>query len=67
MASGGPSNKQIRYNSLINMQNVSKIAEIFSNGKPIENFKPIGSKQPYLIVVAGAPGVGKTIKNKRNK
>jgi adenylate kinase len=65
MASGGPSNKQIRYNSLVNMQNVSKIAEIFSNGKPIENFKPIGSKQPYLIVVAGAPGVGKTTRTRK--
>jgi predicted AAA+ superfamily ATPase len=53
-------NKPVVFSTLENAQNVTKIAKIFSASKPTYQLKP----KPYLIVLVGTPGVGKTTKAK---
>lgn len=48
------------FNRLENAQNVSKIARIFSGGKPNYVMKP----NPLMVILVGSPGVGKTTKAK---
>jgi len=50
----------IVFNRLENAQNVSKIARIFSGGKPNYVMKP----NPLMVILVGSPGVGKTTKAK---
>jgi dephospho-CoA kinase len=50
----------IVFNRLENAQNVSKIARIFSDGKPNYVMKP----NPLMVILVGSPGVGKTTKAK---
>jgi hypothetical protein len=54
MASGGP----ITFEKLENAQNVGRVISVYSDGKPLYDLKPY----PILVIVAGAPGVGKTSK-----
>jgi GTPase SAR1 family protein len=49
------------YNTLENIQNINEIVKVFSNGKHEEQFQCT----PHLIVLVGAPGVGKTSQAKR--
>ncbi len=53
-------NEPVIFSTLENAQNVTKIAKIFSESKPNYQLKP----NPYLIVLVGTPGVGKTTKTK---
>lgn len=53
-------NEPVVFSTLENAQNVTKIAKIFSESKPNYQLKP----NPYLIVLVGTPGVGKTTKAK---
>ncbi len=53
-------NEPVIFSTLENAQNVTKIAKIFSESKPNYQLKP----NPYLIVLVGTPGVGKTTKAK---
>lgn len=50
--------ENIKFSSLENAQNATKIAKIFANYKPNYELKP----SPHLVIVVGAPGVGKTTK-----
>ena len=50
----------IIFNKLENVQNTEIVARVFSNGKPPYELKP----QPYMVVLVGSPGVGKTTKAK---
>lgn len=46
----------IWFEKLENAQNVGRILNVYSDGNPIYDLKPY----PILVIVAGAPGVGKT-------
>jgi hypothetical protein len=46
----------IWFEKLENAQNVNRILNAYSDGNPIYNLKPY----PILVIVVGAPGVGKT-------
>jgi hypothetical protein len=48
----------IVFEKLENAQNVGRIMNVYSDGKPLYDLKPY----PILVIVAGAPGVGKTSK-----
>jgi dephospho-CoA kinase len=50
----------IVFNTLDNVQNIERVARVFSNGKPPYELKP----QPYMVILVGSPGVGKTTKAK---
>lgn len=50
----------IIFNRLENVQNTETVARVFSNGKPPYELKP----QPYMVILVGSPGVGKTTKAK---
>jgi broad-specificity NMP kinase len=54
MAAGAP----IVFEKLENAQNVGRVLSVYSDGKPLYDLKPY----PILVIVAGAPGVGKTSK-----
>jgi hypothetical protein len=54
MAAGGP----ITFEKLENAQNVGRVLSVYSDSKPLYDLKPY----PILVIVAGAPGVGKTSK-----
>ncbi len=49
------------FTKLKNAQNVEKIAKIFAKDKPNYELKP----NPHLVIVVGAPGVGKTTKTQQ--
>ena len=49
----------VTFTSLENAQNVEAIAKVFANDKPNYELKP----NPHLVIVVGAPGVGKTTKS----
>lgn len=49
------------FTKLENAQNVEKIAKIFAKDKPNYELKP----NPHLVIVVGAPGVGKTTKTQQ--
>jgi hypothetical protein len=51
--------ENIKFSSLENAQNITKIAKIFANHKSNYELRP----NPHLVIVAGAPGVGKTTKS----
>lgn len=48
----------IVFEKLENAQNVGHVLSVYSDGKPLYDLKPY----PILVIVAGAPGVGKTSK-----
>ncbi len=50
----------IKFLSLENAQNITKIAKIFANNKQNYELKP----NPHFVIVVGAPGVGKTTKTR---
>ncbi len=50
----------IVFNTLENAQDVSKVARIFGKDRPTYQLKP----NPFLVVLVGSPGVGKTTKAK---
>lgn len=49
----------VYFESLDNAQNIKKISKIFANDKPNYKMRP----NPNLVLVVGAPGVGKTTKS----
>ena len=51
-------NAQVVFSTLENAQNVEAIAKIFAKNKQNYQLKP----NPYLVVLVGTPGVGKTTK-----
>jgi GTPase SAR1 family protein len=55
------SKENIFFSKLENAQNVKKIAKIFAKDKPNYELKP----NPHLVIVVGAPGVGKTTKTQQ--
>jgi hypothetical protein len=55
----GTANMPIVFKTLENAQNITKITKIFSNNKPNYELRP----NPQLVIVVGAPGVGKTTKS----
>jgi GTPase SAR1 family protein len=55
------SKEKIFFSKLENAQNVKKIAKIFAKDKPNYELKP----NPHLVIVVGAPGVGKTTKTQQ--
>ena len=50
----------IVFNTLENAQDVAKVARIFGKDRPTYQLKP----NPFLVVLVGSPGVGKTTKAK---
>jgi dephospho-CoA kinase len=50
----------IIFNTLENAQDVAKVARIFGKDRPTYQLKP----SPFLVVLVGSPGVGKTTKAK---
>lgn len=50
----------VYFDTLENAQNINKISKIFANNKLNYELKP----NPYLVVIVGSPGVGKTTKAK---
>jgi dephospho-CoA kinase len=48
----------IVFNTLENAQDVAKVARIFGKDRPAYQLKP----NPFLVVLVGSPGVGKTTK-----
>jgi hypothetical protein len=59
-------NKESKYKEkLENFINIEAVAEIFSKNKKIDDFKPENGENPILVVVVGAPGVGKTTQTRK--
>ena len=52
------SKENVIFSKLENAQNIEKISKIFAKNKPNYLLKP----NPYLVVLVGSPGVGKTTK-----
>ena len=52
-------NTKVVFKTLENAQNITKIAKVFSDAKPNYQLRP----NPNLVIVVGAPGVGKTTKS----
>jgi hypothetical protein len=51
-------NEEIEFKKLSNAQDICKITKIFAKNKPNYILKP----QPYMVILVGSPGVGKTSK-----
>jgi dephospho-CoA kinase len=52
--------ESIVFNTLENAQDVAKVARIFGKDRPTYQLKP----NPFMVVLVGSPGVGKTTKAK---
>jgi len=50
----------IRIHNINNEDLMDKIIDIFSHGKSIEELQAPAGTRPQFIILAGAPGVGKT-------
>ena len=50
---------------LKNFQEIGNVAKIFSKNRNISTLKPAAGENPVLVIVVGAPGVGKTTKTRR--
>lgn len=50
---------------LKDFQDIGNVAKIFSKNRNISTLKPPSGENPVLVIVIGAPGVGKTTKTRR--